>query len=128
MIATALAHEDEAWLDPAATRRLLAAYGIPLVRERVAATPEEAVAAAAELGFPAVVKTAEAGAHKTETGGVALDLGDAEAVRAAAERIGVPRDRAADDHGRRRAPRRGGAGSRSSARSSPSARAACSPS
>jgi acyl-CoA synthetase (NDP forming) len=34
------------------------------------------------------VKTAAAGAHKPETGGVALDLGDEEAVRAAAERIG----------------------------------------
>ena len=89
-IATALAHDDEAWLDPAATRRLLAAYGIPLVGERLAATPDEAVAAADELGYPVVVKTAEAGAHKTETGGVALDLADADAVRDAAERIGCP--------------------------------------
>ena len=36
------------------------------------------------------MKTAAAGAHKTETGGVALDLADTEAVRAAAERIGGP--------------------------------------
>ena len=90
VVATALAHEDEAWLDPAATRRLLAAYRIPLVPERLADTAEEAAAAASELGFPAVVKTAAAGAHKTESGGVALDLGDAEAVRSAAERIGCP--------------------------------------
>jgi acyl-CoA synthetase (NDP forming) len=48
------------------------------------------VAAAEELGYPAVVKTAEAGAHKTETGGVALDLSDAAEVRAAADRIGCP--------------------------------------
>ena len=53
-------------------------------------TPDEAAAAATELGYPVVVKTAEAGAHKTESGGVALDLADAEAVRAAAERIGGP--------------------------------------
>ena len=90
VIATALAHDAEAWLDPAATRRLLTAYGIPLVGERVATTPAEAVAAAEELGYPAVVKTAEAGAHKTESGGVALDLADAEAVEAAATRIGCP--------------------------------------
>ena len=90
VVATALAHEDEAWLDPAATRRLLAAYRIPLVPERLADTAEEAAAAASELGFPAVVKTAAAGAHKTESGGVALDLADAEAVRSAAERIGCP--------------------------------------
>ena len=69
---------------PAETRGCSLAYGIPLVAERVAATPEEAVAAAAELGYPVVVKTAAAGAHKTETGGVALDLADDEAVRAAA--------------------------------------------
>ncbi len=86
----ALAHADEAWLDPPTTRRLLEAYGIPLVGERLATTPDEAVAAADELGYPAVVKTAEAGAHKTETGGVALDLIDAAEVREAAERIGCP--------------------------------------
>ncbi len=50
----------------------------------------EAVAAAGELGYPVVVKTAEPGAHKTEHGGVALDLRDEEAVRTAASRIGVP--------------------------------------
>src|SRR5207248_8079995 len=49
-----------------------------------------AVAAAVELGFPVVVKSAAAGAHKTESGGVALGLGDLLAVRAAAERIGTP--------------------------------------
>ena len=86
----ALAHADEAWLDPPTTRRLLEAYGIPLVGERLATTPDEAVAASEELGYPAVVKTAEAGVHKTETGGVALDLADAAAVREAAERIGCP--------------------------------------
>src|SRR5262249_8257734 len=42
------------------------------------------------LGFPAVVKTAAAGARKTETGGVALGLADAAEVRAAAVRIGGP--------------------------------------
>ena len=83
-------NEDEAWLDPAATRELLLAYGLPLVPERVSATADEAVAAARELGFPVVVKTAAAGAHKTEVGGVALDLGDEHAVREAAERIGGP--------------------------------------
>ena len=84
----ALAGREEAWLEPAQTRRLLAAYGLPLVPERVVATPDEAVAAAGELGHPVVVKSAVAGAHKTESGGVALDLGDDDAVRVAAARIG----------------------------------------
>jgi len=81
--------EDE-WLDADATRALLTAYGIPLVPERVAPDADAAVAAAAELGYPVVLKTAAAGAHKTESGGVALDLEDDAAVREAADRIGGP--------------------------------------
>ncbi|HEY6962672.1 MAG TPA: GNAT family N-acetyltransferase [Gaiellaceae bacterium] len=81
---------SDVWLDPAQTRQLLGAYGLPLVPERVAETPDEAVRIAVELGLPAVVKTAAAGAHKTESGGVALDLRSEDEVRKAAERIGGP--------------------------------------
>ena len=81
---------EERWLDPAETRTLLSAYGIPLVPERTVGSAEEAVAAARELGFPAVVKTAVAGVHKTDSGGVALGLATADDVRAAALRIGPP--------------------------------------
>ena len=64
--------------------------GFPMVPERSAPTPDEAVAAADELGYPVVVKTAAAGAHKTETGGVALDLTGADEVReAASESVGL---------------------------------------
>jgi acetyl coenzyme A synthetase (ADP forming)-like protein len=90
VVERALARSDDAWLDPADTRELLAAYGLPLVPERLAGDAAEAAAAAGELGFPAVVKSAAAGAHKTETGGVALDLADEAAVVAAADRIGYP--------------------------------------
>lgn len=83
-----LAGRDEAWLAPERVRALLQAYGLPVVPERTAATPDEAAGAAAELGFPAVVKDATPGAHKTETGGVALNLESAEEVRAAAAHIG----------------------------------------
>jgi acetate---CoA ligase (ADP-forming) len=86
----ALAAGDDTWLDPGETRELLQAYGIVVVAERLAESPDQAAAAARDLGFPVVVKTATPGAHKTETGGVALDLQDDEAVRAAAERIGGP--------------------------------------
>ena len=79
-----------AWLDAEQTHRLLEAYGIPLVPERVAATTPEAVEAANELGYPVVLKTAAPGAHKTEQGGIALDLADEAAVLDAAERIGAP--------------------------------------
>jgi acyl-CoA synthetase (NDP forming) len=60
------------------------------VPERTVEDADAAVAAARELGFPAVVKTAAAGVHKTDIGGVALDLRDEAAVREAAERIGGP--------------------------------------
>jgi acetyl coenzyme A synthetase (ADP forming)-like protein len=89
IVSRALGAADEAWLTPTDTRGLLTCYGVPLVDERLAETVERAVEAARELGFPVVVKSAVAGAHKTETGGVALDLGDEAAVREAAERIGA---------------------------------------
>jgi acetyl coenzyme A synthetase (ADP forming)-like protein len=91
MTAEAVAAEAaEGWLDAAQTRSLLRAYGVPLVAERLAASADEAVAAAGELGFPVVLKSAAAGAHKTESGGVALDVHDEADVLAAAERIGLP--------------------------------------
>ena len=90
VVARSLERSEDAWLEAADARELLVAYGVPVVPERVATSSEEAVAAARELGLPAVVKTAAPGAHKTETGGVALDLASDEAVAAAAARIGPP--------------------------------------
>jgi acyl-CoA synthetase (NDP forming) len=90
VIEHALADQDDAWLEPAQTRALLLAYGIPLVDEAVADSVDEAVEAAVALGYPVVVKTAAAGAHKTESGSIALNLGDDDAVSAAVARIGAP--------------------------------------
>jgi acetyl coenzyme A synthetase (ADP forming)-like protein len=90
VIDRALADQDDAWLEPADTRALLLAYGIPFVGEAIAHSAEEAIEAASALGHAVVVKTAAAGAHKTESGGIALDLSDAAAVRAAVARIGGP--------------------------------------
>jgi acetyl coenzyme A synthetase (ADP forming)-like protein len=81
---------SEGWLEPAAARELLESYGIPLVSERHAETPDEAAEAAIELGLPVVVKTAMAGAHKTESGGVVLDVRSAADVRDAAARMAGP--------------------------------------
>jgi acetyltransferase len=65
-------------------KELLGSYGIPVVPERAAATPEEAVRAAAALGYPVAVKVDAPGlSHKTEIGGVRLNLADAGAVREA---------------------------------------------
>jgi acyl-CoA synthetase (NDP forming) len=90
LVERALDGAEDVWLDPQDTRALLSAYGLPLVAERYAADPAAAAAVAAEIGSPVVVKTAEPGAHKTESGGVHVDLRDADAVRRAADRIGGP--------------------------------------
>ena len=90
VVEQALARADDSWLDPAETRKLLAAYGLSLVPERIAADARAAATAAAELRYPVVVKSATPGAHKTETGGVALDLEDEALVLEAAARIGFP--------------------------------------
>jgi acetyl-CoA synthetase (ADP-forming) len=72
-------------LSEADSKALLARHGVPVVDERLAADPDAAAAAAAELGFPVVAKLCGASiAHKTERGLVRLGLGDADAVRAAA--------------------------------------------
>lgn len=64
--------------------RLVAAFGIPTLPALLARSAEEAVAAARRLGFPVVLKVhAAAAVHKTESGGVHLDLGDDDAVRRA---------------------------------------------
>jgi acyl-CoA synthetase (NDP forming)/RimJ/RimL family protein N-acetyltransferase len=63
---------------------LLAAYGIPLLGTRTVTDAEVAVAAAEEVGYPVVLKsTAPWLRHRSDLGGVRLDLTDAEAVRAA---------------------------------------------
>jgi acetate---CoA ligase (ADP-forming) len=90
LVASVVRSSTDAWLTAPQVRELFTAYGIPLVPERVALDADEAVAATAELGYPVVVKTAAAGAHKTETGGIALDLAAEAEVRAAVDRIGAP--------------------------------------
>ena len=63
---------------------LLRDYGIPAVRVRPAATRAAALAAAAAIGYPIVLKTDEPGiAHKSDVGGVRLGLGDPGAAGAA---------------------------------------------
>ena len=63
---------------------LLRDYGIPAVRARAAGTRAQALAAAAEIGYPVVLKTDEpAIAHKSDVGGVRLGLASPEAVGAA---------------------------------------------
>lgn len=65
-------------------KALLSAAGIPVLPERLCRNAAEAADAARGMGFPVVVKIVSPDiAHKTEIGGVVVNLPDAEAVRAA---------------------------------------------
>ncbi|MGQ9849800.1 MAG: acetate--CoA ligase family protein [Aggregatilineaceae bacterium] len=72
------------WLLPEQVEALLRAYGLRTPGAGIADSAEAAVALAEEVGYPVVLKLAARGViHKSEVGGVALDLPDAEAVRSA---------------------------------------------
>ncbi len=71
-----------------AARSLLSAYGIQFPQVARATTVEEAAHAAEEIGFPVVMKVASPDiSHKTDVGGVAVGLRDADQVRAAWSRM-----------------------------------------
>lgn len=73
-------------LSSAQVYETLECYGIPTAAWRLADNAAAAVKAAEEIGFPVVVKAdAEKIVHKSDVGGVAIDLADAAAVKAAAE-------------------------------------------
>ncbi|MEV4376309.1 acetate--CoA ligase family protein [Streptosporangium sp. NPDC049644] len=68
--------------------RLLVECGVPVPPSRLARTADEAAEAAAELGFPVVLKViSEDVPHKSDVGGVVLDLRDPDAVRSAFEKM-----------------------------------------
>ena len=70
------------------SKQLLAAYGIPTVRTELARTADDAAARAEAIGFPVVVKlNSETITHKTDVGGVRLNLNSSDSVRAAFREI-----------------------------------------
>ncbi|WP_433427717.1 GNAT family N-acetyltransferase [Nonomuraea sp. CA-141351] len=76
------AHPDGGWLSPADAARLLACYGVALVESVDVDGPETAAAAAAHIGPPVVLK-ATGPVHKSEVGGVRLNLQTLDEVRQA---------------------------------------------
>ena len=75
------------------SKLLLCAFGVPVTDETVVANETEAVAAAEAIGYPVVIKTAEATVlHKSDVGGIHLRLEDQDAVldayRQLADQIG----------------------------------------
>ncbi|HJM88694.1 MAG TPA: acetate--CoA ligase family protein [Dehalococcoidia bacterium] len=66
------------------SKQLLHDAGIPVTQATTATTADEAVVAAEGMGFPVVLKIVSSDiAHKSDVGGVALDLADGDAVREA---------------------------------------------
>lgn len=75
-------------LSPSETGRLLACFDIPAVPLREVRTLEEAEAAADELGWPVALKVIAPGLrHKSDIGGVALDIKDGDNLAAAWQRM-----------------------------------------
>ncbi|HUJ21843.1 MAG TPA: bifunctional acetate--CoA ligase family protein/GNAT family N-acetyltransferase [Bryobacteraceae bacterium] len=71
-------------LTEAESKQVLCLYGIPTVQTQIARTPDEAVEHAAGIGYPVVLKLhSETITHKTDVGGVQLNLASEAAVRRA---------------------------------------------
>ncbi|UCD90831.1 MAG: acetate--CoA ligase family protein [Desulfobacterales bacterium] len=69
-------------------KRLLSGFGIPVCRETIAKNQDSAVAEAIQIGFPVVLKACGTNLfHKTEVGGIAVNLKTVEDVREASERL-----------------------------------------
>ena len=84
VIQTALARGAQ-WLNPEEVAELLGAYAMSLPKSRIALDAESAAAAAIGLGFPVALKIRSPDiTHKSDVGGVALNLGTAERVRSEA--------------------------------------------
>jgi acetyltransferase len=82
------------------SKQILAEYGIPTVETLPALTADEAVEHAGRLGYPVVLKLfSETITHKTDVGGVQLNLRDPDAVRRAFQQIETAvRQKVGNDH------------------------------
>jgi acetyl coenzyme A synthetase (ADP forming)-like protein len=76
------------WLSPKSVAALLHCYGLPLLRTQLVQGASQAAAAAAQIGAPVALKaTARDLLHKSDAGGVRLDLKGTTAVKAAAQEM-----------------------------------------
>jgi len=80
--------ENRTLLDEFESKQILLAYGIPTVITKIALSPDEAVAHAESIGFPSVLKLfSKVITHKSDVGGVKLNLQNREQVAAAFDQI-----------------------------------------
>lgn len=76
------------WLDPLSIYALMECYGIPMAEARTATTPDSAAQVASSVGYPVALKVLSSSiTHKTEVGGVVLDLQSDQAVQSAFQQI-----------------------------------------
>jgi acyl-CoA synthetase (NDP forming) len=88
VVASALAREERPWLRAGEVRAILRAYGVATPEERAVRSPEEAAEACRDLGAPVAVKLVSARIlHKSDVGGVHLDIRSPEAASAAYQAI-----------------------------------------
>jgi acetate---CoA ligase (ADP-forming) len=84
MLERTLKNARGAALDEVESKKLLKAYGIPVSKEEIAQTAADAVRIAKQIGFPVVAKVVSADIlHKSDIGGVMLNLNSATEVKAA---------------------------------------------
>ena len=95
LIATAL-REGRDWLPGQAAKAVIACYGIPVARSEIATTPEEAAAHAESIGRPVALKIMSPDIlHKSDVGGVMLDLATPQEVADAARAMLAKLDKTA---------------------------------
>jgi acyl-CoA synthetase (NDP forming) len=88
MLERTLKNATGAALDEVASKKLLKAYGIPVSKEEIAIDPAGAVKIAKKIGFPVVAKVVSADIlHKSDIGGVVLNLNSAAEVKKAFDDI-----------------------------------------
>jgi len=81
-------HAPRFWLDAASVNELLGCYGIRVVESKAARTAEETMKVAKAMGFPVAIKlVSKTIIHKTEVGGVVLDIHSEEEARKAFAQI-----------------------------------------
>ena len=81
-------NEGRSQLSEYESKQVLASYGLPVTEEKLAKTPEELIKAAADIGYPLVIKACSADiAHKTEKGLIRVDIRNDEEALTAFEEI-----------------------------------------
>ena len=84
VVTRSLEEDGAGWLDPDDVEALLRAYGLAMPRSAIVTSADDAVAAAGDFGGPVVLKViSESALHKSDVGGVVLDIEGERQVREA---------------------------------------------